>query len=82
MVGLLIALTVVFLALVGYMIYGSSPPDTFASELPPTEAELYQARLDIAKVEHGVDLALSKQELRRASERTKEAIAEALEDER
>jgi flagellar basal body-associated protein FliL len=79
--ALVVVLVLIVVGLVGYMVYASSQPDTFASDPPPTEEELLLARLDIAKVEKGIDLALSKQETRMASARTKEAIAEALEGE-
>jgi hypothetical protein len=82
MVVLLVVLVVIFLGLVGYLIYASYGIDGYRAEPPPTEEELLQARLDIAKAEKGIDLALSKQESRQASARTKEAIADALEGER
>jgi hypothetical protein len=80
--SLVVVLILLFAGLVGYMVYASSQPDAFANQPPPTEEELLQARLEIAKVEKGIDLALAKQETRMASARTKEAIADALEGER
>lgn len=78
---MIVVLIVLAACFIGYLVYISSQPDwQEPSEPPPTEEELLQARLEIAKAERGVDLALAKQESRMASVRTKEAIAEALED--
>jgi hypothetical protein len=51
------------------------------SEPPPTEEELLQARLDLQRIERDVDVTLAREEARRHGQRTKEAIAEALEGE-
>lgn len=79
---MVVVLVLIIAAAIGYLVWVSSKQDwAEPTESPPTEEELLQARLDIAKVEKGIDLALSKQETRMASARTKEAIAEALVDE-
>lgn len=79
--GLVIALVLGIAACIGYLVWVSTTPDEIGGkteEPPPTEAELLQARLDLHRVERGVDLALAKQDQRREAERVKEAIAEAL----
>jgi hypothetical protein len=79
---MVVVLTVLIACGIGYLVYTSSQPDwSEPTEPPPTEAELLQARLDLHKVERGTDLALAKQEIRREAERTKQAIAEALDGE-
>lgn len=80
---MIVVLVVVIAVAIGYLVWLScSPFQVEETEPPPTEDELLQARLDLHKIERGVDLALAKQESRMASARTKEAIAEALDNER
>ncbi|MGD9735222.1 MAG: hypothetical protein AB7V58_06375 [Solirubrobacterales bacterium] len=79
MAAFIIVLILVIVGLVGYMVWASVEVDSYPSEPAPTEEELLQARLDLHRIERGVDLTLAKQEQRREGERTKEAIAEALE---
>jgi hypothetical protein len=76
----IVVLVVVMSLVIGYLVWISSQPDAYASEPPPTEAELLQARLDLHRVERGVDLSLAKHESRHAAEQTKQAIADALGD--
>lgn len=66
----------------GYMVWASSGGEGTVYESLLTEEELIQVRRDIYKIEQGVELELSKQEHRQAGARTKEAIAEALKDQR
>ena len=80
-----VVVVLIISCLVGYLVWVSSAPDSAAHsfhEQPPTEAELLQARLDLHRIERGVDIALAKQEQRREAERVKQAIAEALRDDR
>ncbi len=77
MTGLVIVLVLICVGLVGYMVRESMKQDGYAAEPPPTDEELLQARLDLLKIERGIDLTLAKQESRRYAQRTKEAIAEA-----
>ena len=79
MMGLVVVAVLIAALVIGYLAYISSQPEAAESEPPPTEAELLQARLDLHRIERDVDLSLSKQETRMAAERTKQAIAEALE---
>ena len=78
----LVFLVLLICGFVAYLLWISSRSEDIATEPPPTEEELLQARLDLHRIDRGVDLALSKQETRREAERTKLAIAEALDDER
>ena len=78
MAGLIIVLILIITVLVGYLMLASSATGVIRPERPPTEEELLQARLDLHRVERGVDLALAKQDQRREAERVKEAIAETL----
>jgi hypothetical protein len=66
---------------IGYLVYKGSQPDWVQpSEPPPTEEELLQARLDLHRIERATDVTLAREEAHRHGQRTKEAIAEALED--
>lgn len=74
-----ILLVVLFtVGFIGYLVWISSEPDATTTEPPPTEAELLQARLDLHRIDRGIDLVLAKQEQRREAERTKQAIVDAL----
>lgn len=76
-----VILTLIICGVGGYLLWASSQPDNggkFTHEPPPSEAELLQARLDLHRIERGVDVALAKQEQRREAERVKQAIAKAL----
>lgn len=69
------------LGILAYLIWTSQQQDSVRTELeevPPTEAELLQARLDLHRIDRGVDLTLAKQEQRREAERVKQAIVDAL----
>jgi len=80
MTGLVIGLVLFVCCLIGYLVWVSSEADGTPSEPPPTEAELLQARLDLHRIDRGIDLVLARQEQRREAERTKQAIADALEN--
>lgn len=81
MPGWIVVVILIVLLIVGYRAWEKRRwPDSSVSEPPPTEAELLQARLDLLRIERGVDVALAKQDARREAQRTKDAIAEALED--
>ena len=61
-----------------YRIWVRSPARPRPSGPPPSDAELLQARLDIYRVQRGVDASLAGHEAHREAELTKQAIAEAL----
>jgi hypothetical protein len=77
-----VVLVLIFVGLVGYMVYASYGMDGPPPGPPPTEEELLQARLDIHRIERGFDLKLARQDSRRAAAETKRAIADALDDQR
>jgi hypothetical protein len=78
----MVVVLIVALAIgIGWLVYVSSTPDwAEPTEPEPTEAELLQARLDLHHIERAVDLNLAKEEAQRHGQRTKEAIAEALDN--
>lgn len=79
--ALAIVVAVLVLAcLIGYMIWASTEMPPVGP--PPTDAELFQARLDIHRVSRGVDATLAGQEARREADLTKQAIADALDGQR
>lgn len=80
MAAAIVVLVLVLACLIGYMIWASTgaPP----IEPPPTYDELLQARLDWLRIERKTDVALANMEVRQAAERTKQAIADALDDQR
>jgi hypothetical protein len=79
---MVVVLVLVLAAVIGYLVWLSCTPVEIKSEPPPTEEELLQARLDLHRIERGVDVTLAREEAHRHGQRTKEAISEALEDER
>lgn len=79
---MIVVLVVLIACGIGYLVYASSQPGwSEPPEPPPTEEELLQARLDLHRIERGVDVTLAREEAHRHGQRTKEAIAEALENE-
>jgi hypothetical protein len=76
----IVVLALILVAVIGYIIWANTevPP----IEAPPTDAELMQARLDIYRISRCVDVTLAGQEAHREAERTKQAIADALDDQR
>lgn len=80
MSGLGVVLVVAIALGIGRLVYISSGSEPSTVEPAPTEAELLQARLDLLRIERGVDISLAREEARREGLRTKEAIAEALEN--
>lgn len=80
---MIIVLVLIIACGIGYLVYRSSQPDwAEPPEPPPTEAELLQARVDLHRIERGVDIPLAREEAHRNGQRTKDAIADALENER
>jgi hypothetical protein len=72
----LVALGVLVIGYLAWVRSRSEPPAE--TDAPPTDTELMQARLDLQRIERGVDLTLAREEARREGQRTKDAIAEAL----
>lgn len=75
-------LVVILLAvcgLIAYLLWTSVAPDE-GSDLhgPFTAEEELQARLDLHRIQRRLDLTLAKHEQRRETERVKQGIAEAL----
>jgi hypothetical protein len=80
---MIVVLVVVIACAIGYLVYRSSQPDWVEpKEPPPSEAELLQARLDLHRIERGVDVTLAREEAHRLGEQTKQSIADALDDQR
>ncbi len=80
MTGLIVVLVLIIAVGIGRLVWLSSTPVEIPNDPPPTEAELLQARLDLHRVQRGVDTALATQEARREAELTKQAVADALQD--
>jgi hypothetical protein len=74
----IVLLVLMVAAVIGYLVWSNTEVPPVGP--PPTEAELMQARLDIYRVSRGVDASLAGQEACREAERTKQAIADALDD--
>jgi hypothetical protein len=80
MTGFIVITVLIAAAILAYKVWaGTEAPPV---ELPPTETELLQARLDIHRVSRGVDASLAGSEAHQEAERTKQAIADALDDRR
>jgi hypothetical protein len=82
MTAFVVILVLLIVGGIGYLVYVSSEAQVIEREPPPSVEELLQARLDLHQIERGVDLSLSKQEAQMAAERTKQAIADAMDDQR
>jgi len=78
---MVVVLVLIGAAVIGLLVWVGSKSGTVAAEPPPTEAELLQARLDLHRIERGVDQILAREEAHRRGQQTKDAIAEALKDE-
>jgi hypothetical protein len=80
---LILLLVTAICGLVFYLLWVSSEPDEGTDRQEPfSDEEIMQARLDLHRIERRVDLMLAKHDQRRHAEATKQAIAEALENDR
>lgn len=82
---ILVILVILVCGFLTYRLWLSSAPEgggPAAGDGPFTKEEVMQARLDLHRLERRAELTIAKHEQRREAAAVKQAIAEALEDER